>query len=167
MRRWAFVLGYTLFIYSILPFARVWQQYLRNVLGSQFRVYLNLFLIFAGLFPLVWLARKKSGLQLAAFIGLVLLAFVFAQQMALPEERIHLLQYAVLGTLCALAVSSKLKGIAAMLWVMGLGLLIGLGDELIQDILPSRVFDWWDVFYNSAGVFLGWLAFQIMKSRPV
>ena len=35
------------------------------------------------------------------------------------------------------------------------GLLIGFGDELVQGMLPERVFDWRDVLMNEAGTFLG------------
>lgn len=48
--------------------------------------------------------------------------------------------------------------------VLTLGALIGLGDELIQWALPDRVFDWWDVAYNFAGVFFGAVVSQVMTS---
>jgi len=120
-------------------------------------------LITAGFLPLWWLARKISRLRLVAFIGIVLISFIFLLQMEIPEERIHLLQYGILGYLCATAVYSSLKGAFAFVCVLLMGTFIGLGDEIIQGFLPSRVFDWWDVSYNFAGVFLGSIIFQIVK----
>lgn len=164
MRRgWTLVLLYSLSIYGVLPFARDWQRFFRQQLGANFSYLINFSILTVGLLPLWWLGRRLTALRFAAFIGLVLVSFAAAMQIGLPEERIHLVQYGILGYLCASAASSAFKGAAGFALVILLGLLIGLGDELIQGVLPSRVFDWWDVSYNLGGVSIGLLVFQIIK----
>ncbi len=163
MIRWLLVIVYTLSIYAAIPFARDWQSYLRNRLDSNFGLFINFSLISAGLLPLWWVARRVSLARSVAFIGIIFLAFAFVMQMELPEERIHLLQYGFLGYICASAVFLNLKGIGGFASVAAIGLVIGLGDELIQGVFPSRVFDWRDVAFNFAGVLLGSVIFQITK----
>jgi len=160
---WTLVLIYSLSIYGALPFARDWQRYFRQQFGSNLSYLINFSILTVGLVPLIWLGRRLTLLRLAAFIGLVLLSFAAAMQLGLPEERIHLVQYGILGYLCASAASTTFKGAAGFALVIFLGLGIGLGDELIQGLLPSRVFDWWDVSYNLGGICVGLLIFQIVK----
>ncbi|MFQ5598710.1 MAG: VanZ family protein [Nitrospiria bacterium] len=163
MSPWVCVLVYTLSIYAILPFARGWQSVLRGLFDAKMNVFINLLLLTTGLMFLLWFARRLSRRRLFTFIVTLVLSFSFAMQMELPEERIHLIQYGVLGYLCASAASATFKGMAGSLMVLALGLVIGVGDELIQGILPSRVFDWWDVSYNLGGVFVGLAVFKIVK----
>ena len=70
----------------------------------------------------------------------------------LPEERIHLAQYGPVGVLAWRAIGGRLAP------ALVLGASLGLGDELVQGLLPSRTFDWWDVVANgiaaAAGVFV-------------
>ena len=71
-------------------------------------------------------------------------------------ERIHFIEYAVLGILISRAVNViNLQGI---IYTGFLVTLIGAVDEIIQWFLPNRVGDIRDVFMNSVGGLSGlWL----------
>ncbi len=76
-------------------------------------------------------------------------------------EQIHLAQYFVLGFLaCLWALGNRWKG-PQLLLLLGGACLIGIVDEWIQSLLPSRYFQWSDVGLNgvgsSVGLVLGWL----------
>ena len=71
-------------------------------------------------------------------------------------ERIHFIEYAVLGLLISRAVNLRtLHGIIATCCLI---ILIGVVDEIIQWFLPNRVGDMRDVIMNSVGGLSGlWL----------
>jgi len=74
-----------------------------------------------------------------------------AWQIKIPEEKIHLLEFAVLGWFASrdlIATNKKTKGIIlALLFTITIGIL----DEVFQGILPYRYFQWCDIGFNSAG----------------
>jgi hypothetical protein len=88
---------------------------------------------------------KKTILTLTiATIGLGLTWFL----LDIPEERIHVLEYALLGWLIFRDSSHLLF---SFLFIMAVGFL----DEGFQYILPYRYFQLWDVFLNGCGGLLG------------
>ncbi len=163
MKRWAVVIGYTLLIYASLPFARTWQQFLREKLGADFNLTFNFFILSIGILTVFSLSRKVAKTAFWSSMGVLLVLVFLAAQMPIPEERMHLLQYAVLGYLISWAFQTTGALVTRIAWVICLGALIGLGDEAIQWVLPSRVFDWWDVGYNVTGITFGAALFQILK----
>jgi hypothetical protein len=107
--------------------------------------------------------RLRRPLVLVVAATLYAIAFFSA---ALPEERIHLVEYAVLGLLALRVVRPGLPGvldrvIAATL----LAFLVGWIDEAIQGLLPSRVYDPRDVGLNFLGAALAIAAQEF--SMPV
>ncbi len=82
----------------------------------------------------------------AAYAGFALLPGVFAN----AQERIHLVEYGAVALLLrqGLRVASRSAGRAAGL-AFALTALAGLGDELLQGLLPNRHFDWRDVRLNA------------------
>lgn len=163
MIRWISVILYTLLIYATLPFSRDWQRFLRANLGDKMGLSMNLFLFFGGLLGIIWIAKKTSALQFKLAILVLLLLVLLGTQIDIPEERIHLLQYGILGFLIAWTIRPKLIGLTGIATILLIGTFIGLGDEMIQWVLPSRVFDWWDVGYNFVGIAFGTTIFYLLK----
>ena len=75
-------------------------------------------------------------------VGFVLLA----SHWVLVEERIHVIQYGVLGVLLSTALPRRI--VVACLF----GFVAGVADECIQGLLPDRTFDAWDIAANGISV---------------
>lgn len=154
------LVGWTLLLYASAGLVRPAAQALRErgVLAP------TVWLLSAlGCAFIVWiLRRREEPLPTGALVVSALAGAWLALHWKLPEERIHLAQYAPVGVLAWGAVSGRL-GPALLL-----GAALGLGDELVQAAMPSRTFDPWDVFANavaatagvllSAGGRVAWLA---------
>lgn len=72
--------------------------------------------------------------------------FLVAAHWGLPEERVHLIQYGLLGVLLGRALPGRLVVALACGW------LAGAADEGIQHLLPGRTFDSWDILANGLAV---------------
>ena len=105
---------------------------------------------------------KGAPIPLGAVVLAVLSAFALLSSWERPEERTHLAIYGLVGALSWFAGSYRL--VLALL----VGGSIGIGDELLQSVIPSRVFDIRDLIANVviaaagtsliAGGRLSWLA---------
>ncbi len=160
---WAWVAAYTLLLYTTIPFARGWQLFLQNLFGQDFSVVINMLLAGVGLLTVGWFVRRMHGFHRWFFLSVVLLSMGSVSQIELPEERFHVVGYAVLGYLIARAATQSLTGVLFFITVLLVGFLIGLGDELIQGALPNRVFDWRDVAMNGAGVVVGLVVMRLRR----
>lgn len=107
--------------------------------------------------------RLRRPLLLVAVFTLYAIAFSSA---AYPEERVHLVEYAILGLLALRAAGSSERSpferaVAAFL----LAFLVGWIDEAVQGLLPNRVYDPRDVALNALGAALAIAAQEF--SMPV
>ena len=66
----------------------------------------------------------------------------------LPEERLHISLYALLGYMAWAAVGDRRARSAIAIAVVAAA---GLGDEVLQGMHPERHFDWMDVLANGVG----------------
>lgn len=81
-----------------------------------------------------------------------------------PVERLHFLEYGVLGVLVFLE-----RGVGRTALLQGALFLVlaGACDELIQHLMASRVGDWRDVGMNALAGWLGlWLGRYLFPNRP-
>lgn len=101
----------------------------------------------------LWRRRPRGGELRAYALSLLLYAVALADSHLYQaiEERLHLIEYGVLGWLVwralhasRLAASRRSLGASAVL-TLAVVSLVGLVDEGIQSLLPSRVGDWRDV----------------------
>jgi len=90
--------------------------------------------------------------------GITMAVFLFSLQLPLFEERIHLLQYGLVGFLWTNAFFYYQKPNSLLLPIIG-GCFAGLAtaclDEAIQAILPYRVGDLRDVGFDFIGCVAG------------
>ncbi|MEE2827745.1 MAG: sulfatase [Myxococcota bacterium] len=140
-------------IYGTLGCARPASEWLRGH-GLLVPTLVVLALV-SGMTALVLLRRDGRRQEVVPWVPLVLtfLSFVFlADYWRLPEERLHLVEYGLVGLLAWPVCRAR------MLPALLLAGLLGAGDELIQYFLPDRTFDPWDIVANlvasSAAVFL-------------
>lgn len=154
-RWWLAVVGLVVLIYSTLYVVRVPVEFLRD-LGLLRLTVASAFAGFA-LAGLVWFRRRSfgrlEGLVFAGF-GAVFAAAVLLAKM--PEEKLHFLQYGLLGFLlhhaCRERAARLGRGeLGATLTGIVLAGAIGWGDEGIQALLPNRYYDPRDIVWNLLG----------------
>lgn len=109
-------------------------------------------IVAVGLIFLIILIKKSSNFIKTIFsILLLIIGLVFAWHIKIPAEKIHILEYGILGWLAAkdLIVTNRKFRMVIMASIFTLA--VGLCDEFIQKILPYRVFDLRDIVYNGLG----------------
>ena len=68
-----------------------------------------------------------------------------------PAERLHLAEYGLLGFFIFRALLLDFSYPKALLLAWGLACLLGAGDEGLQWLLPTRVFEWIALYFNKRG----------------
>jgi hypothetical protein len=144
---------YVLVIYSMLyvtPFATDFLR-ARNLLRVS--VWLCLAAGAAWVLAVVWRQRPSRG-ELAVLAAAAVLSAALLARLSIPEERLHLPEYGVLGGLIYSALQERHQQVARQLersqafsrytwWAGGTAILLtamcGSLDEVLQAILPNRV----------------------------
>ncbi len=159
LNSWKWVLGYTLLILLTLNQTRRFLDWLegRNLAGLQ-----ALFLLFAGIGCFVLLLRHirrtqggftlSTGLRLVGFLGLYLCCMFLATD--LTVDRIHFVEYGILGVLCFHAVGPRHGPVRRAAYAMVAVFAIGFLDETIQGLLASRYYALRDVVIDLMAGFL-------------
>jgi len=149
---------YILFIYISLPvMPGLWGKFARY--AGNYADYVAAFILgLIGLFIMFYLLSKQKDIR--NFIWLLILSSAYAiglSRIKLPIERIHFIEYGLLGLLIFRALRHNIRDKSLYLWsgmaVFGLGFL----DEGIQYILPNRVYETRDVIVNGIAGILGLL----------
>jgi hypothetical protein len=143
-------------IYATLPIMRPILNFLKGTLGEAFSpaVYVFLFFVALGIIFL-FLTHRRGWKSLVLLCGILGVTAYILPSIKYPEERVHFLEYAVLGVLLYFALRKNIQGRGVFLFIPAFVFLIGLGDEIIQGILPNRVYQFTDVLLNFFGGILG------------
>ena len=157
-RIWVLIIIYVLFIYVSLPFFPAFIKALSSFISKELLNLLSLALSISFFLLLaIWIYNKKyKAKQFLLIISPLLLLTYLSLSLDVWVERIHFIEYAVLGLLISRTVDVRtLSGIICTGCLIAL---IGAVDEIIQWFLPNRVGDMRDVFMNSVGGLSGlWL----------
>jgi hypothetical protein len=128
-----------------------WVRPLCEVLRAQGLLSVTVSLVAAATAWLALLGLRRDGRiqPVVPWLPLVATACGFvlvARHWGLPEERVHLIQYGLLGVLLGRALPGRLALALLCGWVAG------AADEGIQYLLPGRTFDSWDILANALAV---------------
>ena len=125
----------------------------KGCIGEEsFTIVIGLIIGILGLAFLIFITRKSPHvIKTLVFAVVLIVGIVLAYQMKFPAEKIHILEYGMLGWLAGrdlIKKGGKLRGIiSACLFTLFIGCL----DELFQKVLPYRVFDIRDIVFNGLG----------------
>ena len=156
-RLWLWALAVMVAIYSTLGPARTVADALRerNLLKVSFA--LVLFLV-VGAIAAQWVKKRPGWREIGVALGVALAYLMVWVRIDSWEERTHLIEYGIVAALIHQALLERVRNgrrvpAPAALTVAATALL-GLLDEGIQVMLPSRVFDVRDVFFNALAGFM-------------
>ncbi len=165
-RLWLLAGSWLALVYASLDFVRAPATFLRG--QNLLRLTVAVALLSSAAAVVVFLARRRPGrrewLALAAigFVYLVVVAYATERH----EERIHFLEYGIFGGLVYAALLERRDKLASRggpdsrsgppgRWPAPTAVLVngvaGWGDEGIQALLPSRVYELRDVALNFGG----------------
>jgi len=115
---------------------------------------------------LVWMTLIARVRRVGDYAMLAALAAAYALVLLtlseMPVERVHLIEYGVVGLLAHRALRHRFTGGDRTLLAVLITLNVGLGDELIQGLLPRRFYDTKDIVVNALAGLLGVLAAAIL-----
>ena len=108
---------------------------------------------------LLWhLAARKRESRIGVYLlfaAICAVAVALFRSLAEPIARIHIAQYALLGVLVFWAMDGPREGWTCCFWAALAASALGLADEVLQGLLPSRIYDLQDVALNTKAVLLG------------
>jgi|GEM_PF-263820 len=154
---WLWTLAVMVAIYSTLGPARMLVGTLRehNLLRLSFALVL---LAVAGGFVWRWVKNRPDWREVGVALGVALAYLMVWWRINSWEERTHLIEYGIVAALIHQALLERVRNgrrvpMPAALTVLVTALLGSL-DECIQAILPDRVFDVRDIFFNALAGFM-------------
>ena len=167
---WAAVGSYTILLYGTLTVAYdLYTAVYRRIGEAEMSLWIDrLFLVtgFALLVFIVLMLPRTVRSYLAFAVICAAVAFCL-HLITVPAKRFHFFQYAPLTVLVFDAVRFRSLGRFQYVWTVVLVSVIGLGDETIQWMLPTRFFGIPDLLTNStAGLLtLVFIAFVLGEAR--
>lgn len=174
-RSWLYVAGGILLIYLTIPIARALRETVDSQIGREAFLYLAAIL---GLF-VAWAAIKNLSRRHQPASAYVCLFGVFAflgwklyELRGIPEEALHLAEYGLLSVLVYRALVHRIRDYSIYFAATIVVAVVGIVDEYIQWLVPSRYFDWRDITTNFLAGSMAQLAIfsglrpSIVKNRP-
>ncbi|MGI9584050.1 MAG: VanZ family protein [Acidimicrobiia bacterium] len=139
-------------IYATLGLAQSLAEELRDQEWVSTAIWLGLWLIVAAIVVL-GLKRRTGWAMIGVALGIVGVYVLVMARMGIPEERSHLIEYGIVAILVHEALKERFAGrygvLKPAMLAIAITAVIGTVDELIQAVLPNRVFDIRDVAFNA------------------
>lgn len=160
-------------IYATLGLARTLSGVLRDR-GMLDNTFFAGFIVILVALVMLALYTRPTGRQIGVALGAGAVYLMMFLRMGIPEERTHLIEYSVLAALIYAALRERNKAGGSIrfpgLLALGIATAFGFVDEVIQFFLPSRVFDWIDVGFNTLAATLaiatGAALIRLQDRRP-
>ncbi len=149
---WVVTVFTVLTIYFTLGFAVKWFRFLQASGWGD-----GIFLLGCGLILVFIVTRGMTVIpnwkEMVVALGIAVFYSVTLAYIRYPEERIHVIMYGVVALLiyAALLERSAYGGRITTISIVVIAVTTALGamDELLQLVLPNRVFDVHDILYNT------------------
>jgi VanZ family protein len=158
---WCYVVIGTLVIYCTIPVARALRELIAEQIGLDFFLYVTVMLtLLAGVMAFLNLRNRRlpTNAYLMLFIIVATFMAYIYQLRDIPEEAIHVAEYGAISILVYRALAHRTRDFSIYIMASLIVGMIGVLDEYIQWIAPSRVFDLRDIRTNFIAGVLGQLA---------
>jgi len=164
-KAWVLVIVYTLFIYSTLSvMPSIWRtlwghtQGRIDLMGGLVTVLALVFFL-----GLIFVKRLRWTVVVGLFVLGAVYGWLLLQLGTSPAERLHLAEYGLLGYFAYRALILDFSPSKALVLAWGVAIVLGAGDEGMQWILPTRVFEWKDIGLNAVSSGLGLLIVALFQ----
>jgi hypothetical protein len=162
---------YISFVYSTIPLMpNVWRR-LDDYTQGAIRYFGVVVVVLVGMVVLsqVWRRVRTRSWKPYAALALIAVAYVYLlkEYTLFPAERLHLIEYGLVGYFLFKALRLDLKEEKAYIVSLVLTVLVGVVDECIQWILPQRFFELKDVQLNAICGGLGLLLVRFVLYASV
>ncbi len=150
---WSLVAAYTLALpYVIVVYQSIESQFSREIAG---KVPLMIILLLGSAYTSIGFMIKKGTRFLGRLVPCAIIAFTLISLESNPNKQIHIPEYILMSWLVfqALALDYRGKGILTLVFLISS--MLGVVDELVQGMHPTRFFGWWDMTINSASAGMG------------
>ena len=150
-RLWIWTAVVVAAIYSTLGLARTLVEHLGNDFVSVWLFLLGCVLVLLTVVT-QGLKVRPGGAEIAVALGVAAAYLLILVRMSVPTERSHLVEYGVVAVFIHEALTERRRQgrrvpVPALLAIVAASL-VGLVDEGIQKLIPSRVFDPVDILFN-------------------
>ncbi len=168
VRAWFAAVAYVAFVYSTIPYMpQVWSL-LRTYTGEAIRHVGIVAVVVFALAVVVSIWRTRANYTLTRYGLLLGLAVVYAYLLSafaqFPAERLHLVEYGFMGYMFLRALRIDLPTGWAYAVAWGIAVLVGIGDECIQLVLPQRFFEVKDIQLNGVSAGLGLCVVRLVET---
>jgi VanZ like family len=164
--RWLVLGAYVALVYGSLPWTRdvlIALDQQRLVGGVVTASYFGAAVLVA--YHVVFDVRLTDRVAFGALVVLGAGVGALVLGLAIPEERLHFLQYGLMAILARRAVASRLGGSRQYLAAVAIAAAAGWGDELVQAVLPGRVYDLRDVLINASAAALAMAGYEALHNQ--
>jgi len=120
-----------------------------------------IFITSATVFGTAEAKRLASPLRIPAMLALLAIVLFYSWQIKLPAVRMHIIMYAVVGWLATRDATKPGRTWKMILVAWLFAALAGTFEELLQILLPYRIFDFNDIIYNIKGATVGVVLYLI------
>ena len=164
--RWLPLLAYVALVYGSLP----WTRDVLIALDQQQLVGGVITACYFGaaaavVYHVVFDVRLTDRVAFGALVILGAGVGALVLGLSVPEERLHFLQYGLMAVLARRAVAPWRSGWAQYLAAVVLAAAAGWGDELVQGMLPGRVYDLRDVLINASAAALAMAGYEALHNQ--
>lgn len=160
-RAWGMALAYIALVYSTVPvFPAIWRRLSEHTEGAIRHLGIAVVVV-VGVAVVARVWRRVGFSQWVPYAALVGIFAAYGYLLVafsrFPAERLHLLEYGLVGVLLFRALALDLSRPRAYLASFCLTVVVGAVDETIQWVLPQRFFELKDIQLNAVSAGLGLL----------
>jgi VanZ family protein len=149
-RLWGWTLAVVVTVYATLGLASSLARLVGN--GPVPSILFGLaFLVFLGAVVTQGLRSRPSAPEVGVALGIAAVYLLLFVRMSITAERTHLLEYGVVALLAHAALRERARHRTVPrpgLLAVAIAGTVGVVDELLQAVIPSRVFDPRDILFN-------------------
>ncbi|MDH4219747.1 MAG: VanZ family protein [Candidatus Aminicenantes bacterium] len=151
---WLWVALCILSIFLIVPIARSVRNFVEELWNVSFFGYSVLFTVCAAFLIslyFLWFRFKIRAVSNYLWLAAVALIYVYftLKLWKRPEEAIHFLEYGLLGLLLFQALRHRIDDKSIYMAAFLIGGLVGIFDEVLQWMIPRRIWDMRDIGLNA------------------